>query len=271
MVDKNLSASLKLVFGDEGGYVNVKTDRGGPTKYGITAVTLGAYRNLNRAATASEVSHLSMTEAEAIYRSSYWAQCGANLLPSGLDYSVFDFAVNSGPARAVKVLQQLVGAGVDGTVGAITLQKVNSYAGGVTKLIRDYADARMAFLRTLGGSKGFGPNGRGWTIRVTGVDPKGVFKPTLGVVGNSLVLANGDGDGKPRSTPSNGAKAYKASTGIVGVMKDPEARAFGTAALTTLSAVGVGSGPLQWALAALVVAAVVAGMVLLVRRVRRDD
>lgn len=41
---QNLEKSLELIFGHEGGYVNVKTDRGGPTKFGITYRTLGNWQ-----------------------------------------------------------------------------------------------------------------------------------------------------------------------------------------------------------------------------------
>ena len=42
-------------------------------------------------------------------------------LPAGLDYAVYDFAVNSGPSRAVKFLQELLGANIikDGVMGNI--------------------------------------------------------------------------------------------------------------------------------------------------------
>nr|WP_318283108.1 MULTISPECIES: glycosyl hydrolase 108 family protein [unclassified Ochrobactrum] len=43
MARQNLEPSLKLLFGDEGGYSNRATDSGGPTKYGITHKTLAAH------------------------------------------------------------------------------------------------------------------------------------------------------------------------------------------------------------------------------------
>lgn len=190
----NLDDSLELMFGHEGGYVNAKTDAGGPTKYGITHRTLAAYLGL-ASVPASRVKSMTIEEAEAIYRKNYWPQSGGDLLPSGLDYAAFDFGVNSGPPRAVKTLQQVLGftgRDVDGWIGAETMKRVEAYPGGTAKLIRDYCAARMDFLRSLKNPKtGFPVNGRGWTIRVTGVDPKGEWKPVPGVIGNALAMAAG--------------------------------------------------------------------------------
>lgn len=111
------------MFGHEGGYSNVSTDRGGPTKCGVTHTTLASHRGV-KSVTAAQVKAISREEAEDIYRRSYWTQSGGELLPPGLDYAVFDFGVNSGPARAVKTLQKVVGVREDGQVGEQTLAAV---------------------------------------------------------------------------------------------------------------------------------------------------
>ena len=43
---------------------------------------------------------------------------------TGVDLMVFDMAVNSGPGRAGKILQRVVGATVDGGIGPQTLGMV---------------------------------------------------------------------------------------------------------------------------------------------------
>ncbi len=48
MARETLPVALDLMFGHEGGYSNVKTDRGGPTKYGVTHTTLAARRGERR-------------------------------------------------------------------------------------------------------------------------------------------------------------------------------------------------------------------------------
>ena len=190
MARETLPTALKLMFGHEGGYSNVKTDSGGPTKFGVTHKTLAAHRGVP-SVTAEQVKAMTLEEATDIYRTGYWTQSGGDLLPRGLDYAAFDFGVNSGPARAVKVLQELVGVPADGNAGPQTLAAVERYEGGVSKLITDYCGARMDYLRSLTNKKtGFPVNGRGWTIRVTGKDPKGQYAPVAGVVGNARKLTN---------------------------------------------------------------------------------
>ena len=189
MARENLDDSLELMFGHEGGYVNVATDKGGPTKFGITHRTLAAHRGVPRVS-AEQVRAMNIAEARDIYIESYWSQSGADQLPAGLDYAVFDFGVNSGPPTAVKRLQKIVGTAQDGWVGPETVRAVAAYPGGLQQLIRDYCDERMRYLRSLKhGKTGFPVNGRGWTIRVTGIDPEGKWKSVPGVVGNALAMA----------------------------------------------------------------------------------
>jgi lysozyme family protein len=78
---------------------------------------------------------------------------------------VFDFAVNSGPGRAVKVLQRLVGTLPDGFIGPQTLRILAEKD--LKQVIADYNAARLAFLQEL---PAFTTFGKGWTTRVTAVN-----------------------------------------------------------------------------------------------------
>lgn len=218
---ETLPKALALMFGHEGGYVNAATDRGGPTKYGITHRTLAAHRGVG-SVSAAQVKALTLAEAEDIYRKSYWGQSGGDVLPAGLDYAAFDFGVNSGPSRAVKVLQQVIGSTADGKIGPATLAAVGSYPGGTVKLIRDYCAARMAYLKSLTSrSTGFPVNGRGWTIRVTGVDPEGKWASRPGVVGHAVEMAMSGSGSAPRqgvSTPSSTPPKPNAPSGPTSII-----------------------------------------------------
>lgn len=270
MARATLPTALKLVFGHEGGYSNVKSDKGGPTKFGITHRTLAAHRGVT-SVTAEQVKALTLEEATDIYERSYWPQAGGDLLPPGLDYAAFDFGVNSGPSRAVKALQSVVGVRQDGVVGAQTLDAVRKYPGGVSAVIRAYCDERMRFLRTLGGKQGFSANGRGWTIRVTGKDPKRQWKDVPGVVGNALKLASDAGAVIPPSpSPEGTAKADGSHTSIVEAIKRPDAWGPLTGLVTAGGAMTAGSGPFQWALALAMVALVSVGVYFVVHRIRSE-
>lgn len=269
---ENLEPSLKLLFGHEGGYVNAKTDRGGPTKYGITHKTLAAHRGV-KSVTAEEVKALTLGEAATIYRGSYWGPSGGDVLPSGLDYAAFDFGVNSGPQRAVKTLQKVLKVKQDGWIGEGTLAAVEAYPGGTRQLIRDYCDARMAYLESLKGPQGFRANGRGWTIRVTGKDPKGEWKSQPGVIGHALNMASNIEP--PAQTiaaaPAPGSTA-KAEPGKMDAFMKPEVvlPAAGTVA-TAAAPLAMGSTAIQWAIAIGIVVLVGLGAFFIYRRIRASS
>lgn len=267
MARETLPTALALMFGHEGGYVDAKTDRGGPTKYGITHKTLAAHRGVPTV-TAAQVKALTLKEAEEIYRRSYWTQSGGDLLPAGLDYAAFDFGVNSGPARAVKSLQKVVGVAQDGIVGGQTLAAVDRYPGGVQALIKAYCDERMRFLRSLGGAQGFSANGRGWTRRVTGKDPAGKLKDELGVVGHALNMAKGAVTPSVIPSPVGGGKANPADRSVTDIVKQEPSLV--VSLLSALGAFAAGAGPVQWALAAAVVAGIGYGLYRLVQRERSN-
>lgn len=160
----NLAQTIKLVFGDEGGYSNHPKDPGGATKYGITAATLGSWRKLGRRATPAEVQALTLAEATQILDRQYAQPIRYPELPAGLDYAVFDYAVNSGPAQAAKTLQRILGVDADGVIGAQTLEAIATDS--ADDLINDLCDARLKFLRSLSTWSTFGD---GWSNRVASV------------------------------------------------------------------------------------------------------
>ncbi|WP_165190730.1 glycoside hydrolase family 108 protein [Caulobacter soli] len=102
----------------EGGYVNHANDKGGATNFGVTAATLGAWRNLGRKATSDEVRDMSRSEAIAIYKDRYITQPGFGVITDGnLKMIVIDCAVLYGPRRATIWLQTALGVSADGAIG----------------------------------------------------------------------------------------------------------------------------------------------------------
>lgn len=168
----------------EGGYVNHPRDPGGATDRGITQRTYDAYcdrHGLKR----QPVRGIGKATAEEILASQYFAPVRFDDLPSGLDYAVADYAVNSGVSRAAKALQRIVGVTPDGVIGEITLAAV---AGRDTAdLIVALCEERMRFLRRL---PTWGTFGKGWTARVMGTQP-GVQAGDIGVIDRAVRLAGG--------------------------------------------------------------------------------
>lgn len=161
-MNENFDTSLAAVLAHEGGYSNHPEDNGGPTNLGIT---LASYRKwVARDGNIDDLRGLTKGQAAKVYRGAYWNAISASDLPSGIDYAVFDFAVNSGPARAAKALQRIVGATVDGKIGPATLAAVK--LSDPAKVITQLCDNRLAWLKTLSDWETFG---RGWERRVVSV------------------------------------------------------------------------------------------------------
>jgi len=168
---------LPRVLVHEGGNDDDPRDPGGRTSRGITAERWAEWRQTHPGLPA-DVWQAPQAVVEAIYREKYWDVMECDKLPVGVDYAVFDFGVNSGPARSAKFLQEIVGADVDGEIGPETLGKTRD--ANPSSVINELCDDRMAFLRGL---STWGTFGRGWTNRVTGVraaalaDAKGTPAP----------------------------------------------------------------------------------------------
>ena len=136
----------------------------------MKGVTLETYRTFrkNPHITKEELRNISDTEIATIYKKRYWDACRADELVSGVDYCVFDVAVNSGPGRAIKFLQSCVGVPSDGGFGPTTFAAVSQFKGESAKdLIKDYCTKRLEFLQSL---KTYDTFGRGWKRRVEEVE-----------------------------------------------------------------------------------------------------
>ena len=160
-MNNNFEKALALVLEHEGGYVNHPKDPGDATNRGVTQAVYDAYRKM-RGRGRQSVKFITDEELRAIYKFQYWDKVQGDFLPSGLDYAVFDFAVNSGVSRAAKYLQAVIGVAQDGQIGARTLAAITS----PTSTINALLDRRVGFLRNL---KTFMTFGKGWTRRVQGV------------------------------------------------------------------------------------------------------
>lgn len=156
----NFAPSLAAVLIHEGGYVLNSHDPGGATCKGVTQKVYDDWRS-ERGETKISVRNISQCEVEAIYRHLYWDPIRGDDLPSGVDYCVFDFAVNSGTNRAARFLQRVVGATEDGKIGPNTIEKAKSQAAG--PLIEALCDLRLSFMKSLKTWQFFG---RGWGKRV---------------------------------------------------------------------------------------------------------
>ena len=171
---ENFEHALHLVLQHEGGFVNHPQDPGGATNKGITLRTYEDFLTPEGVVPESyviTVDHLRDihdSEVEEIYKTMYWDKIWGDKLPHGLDIALFDFAVNSGPARAVKELQKIFWeCKTDGIMGPETFQNVEGAKDQpdtptVNSTLALLSEKRTKFLRTL---KHYEHFGRGWEKR----------------------------------------------------------------------------------------------------------
>ena len=108
---------IPIILANEGGLSDNVNDKGGLTKYGISQK---AYPNL-------DIRNLTKDNAGAIYKRDYYDRCMCDLIEDELlSLHLFDFAVNAGVVRAVKLLQIILAAYPDGIMGKQTITAANA-------------------------------------------------------------------------------------------------------------------------------------------------
>jgi lysozyme family protein len=110
---------------------------------------------------------LTPEKVEPLYKKKYFDAVRGDELPMGLDYLMFDFAVNAGAGRAIKTLQTAVGVTPDGGFGPMTMAAVQAVD--PVDLIERFSQAKEDFYRSL---TTFSTFGKGWLNRVAQVKVK---------------------------------------------------------------------------------------------------
>jgi lysozyme family protein len=158
-VNTNFEKSLAELLKHEGGFVNHPSDPGGATNLGVTQAVWEDW--IDRTVSEENMKALTPAKVAPLYKELYWDRVKGDKLPSGVDYCVFDAAVNSGVSRAAKWLQTTVAAVPDGAIGEQTLKLV--LLTNPQMLIDKYSANRLAFLQRLETWPTFG---KGWERRV---------------------------------------------------------------------------------------------------------
>ena len=105
------------------------------------------HRPTTSAALKAELKAIPPATVRRIYRDRYWLPASCPELPAPLALFHFDAAVNHGLAGAARMLQEAVGADVDGEIGPETLAKAASRP--VAQSLARYADVRRRQYRSL--------------------------------------------------------------------------------------------------------------------------
>ncbi|MCI0467852.1 MAG: hypothetical protein L0Y57_12745 [Beijerinckiaceae bacterium] len=145
MSAKNFPACLAFTLKYEGGKSNDPRDPGGRTNQGVTQATYDKFRKY-RGLPLCDVYDLPAAERDAIYREGYWVKVAGDALRDGEDLVVWDFAVNSGPKRALDIWR-----------------RCGASKAPVDDIIRNVCASRLSFLRAL---RTWAYFGKGWGKRV---------------------------------------------------------------------------------------------------------
>jgi lysozyme family protein len=164
-MQSNWKQAFDMMLKSEGGYVNHPSDPGGMTNLGVTKRVWEEW--VGRESNEKEMRSLTPEMVEPLYKRKFWDACKCDDMPAGIDYLVFDFAVNAGVGRSAKILQTAVGVPADGGIGPVTLAAVK--AQDPVELVEKFSQAKEAFYRSLNTFETFG---KGWLNRVAAVKIK---------------------------------------------------------------------------------------------------
>ena len=144
-MQSNWEKSFDEVMRSEGGYVltGIYGDLGGQTYAGIA-------RNPNPNWEGWELVDKGVMPEIPMVKNFYkkiWNTVKGDDLPSGVDYLVYDFAVNAGAGQSAKFLQRAVGVPDDGGIGPITLAAVKGKD--AKELIDAFTEQKEAFYNLI--------------------------------------------------------------------------------------------------------------------------
>lgn len=163
---------IPIVLRNEGGFQDIESDPGNwvggyktgelvGTKYGISARFWG---------NNYDIPNLTQEEAAKIYYKHYYKPMNLEGISNdSLVLQVFDMGVNAGKRLAIRRLQKLIGASVDGYCGSETWSMANDYNKNTGRdIVEDYKHDRKVYYEWLADRRPnvYGSWVRGWKRRV---------------------------------------------------------------------------------------------------------
>lgn len=150
----------------EGGFANLKYDKGGPTKWGVTIAT---FRSVyGRLKTVEDLKNMTEEQWWHIYKVYFWDKWRADdIKDQSIANILVDWVWASGPAT-IKKIQKMLGVAVDGVVGPKTIAAVNGYRGGQKALFNSIVARRRLYINTIAvGTQARFKNG--WSNRLSAI------------------------------------------------------------------------------------------------------
>jgi len=166
----NWDKSFDMVIAHEGGFTNDERDPGnklpdgrkGSTMLGCTQANWEKY--IGHEVTQDDMKALKKEDVKPLYKRDYWDAVKGDDLPIGVDYAVFDFAINAGPSVARKMIQKALGVTADGAIGPATMKAIQE--ANDKDLLDKFSHSKEAFYKSL---PTFQTYGKGWLKRVADV------------------------------------------------------------------------------------------------------
>ena len=159
---KNFDNCMEMLLHHEGGFTSDKRDsgnaNGGSTNLGVTSRVWADWTGAS--AGHDVMKSLTPEDVKPLYKHNYWDRVKGDNLASGLDWALFDWAVNSGSGRAARSIQRIVGVEADGGIGPMTLTAIGDFD--VKHLLDKLHYSRQSFYESLDDFQYFG---NGWSRR----------------------------------------------------------------------------------------------------------
>lgn len=169
----NVEMIMDWVFTHEGGYAERPEEPGGAVNMGISFTAYkDAWKRLKKpgeptwadlkAMPRGNVTDDRPMDAEDIYAYSFFAPISFDVLPSGVDYAMYDLVVNSGVGGGIRALRRKWN--MNPKLGKMDAQLLWALkARDSVKVIDDICDARLSLMK---GSKNWAKFEGNWTRRV---------------------------------------------------------------------------------------------------------
>lgn len=135
MISENFRKALQIVLKHEGNFCDLKEDKGGATKYGISLRLLksqGIDIDLDGHINVDDIKKLTPENAEEIYHRLWWEKYDYDKIKNfRIASRIFDLAVNMGAIQAHKLVQRAINSvstqkvRIDGIFGIKTFNSIN--------------------------------------------------------------------------------------------------------------------------------------------------
>lgn len=160
----NSDVIVPFILKWEGGYCDIKGDRGGATNKGVT---LRVFQSVyGQSKTKDDLKRITDAQWSYIFKKLYWDKCKcSDIKDQSVANMLVDYAWMSGVSRAIKDIQSITGATADGIAGSKTIAAINAVKPDI--LFEKLRSKRLLFYNNIVKSN---PSQykflKGWTNRV---------------------------------------------------------------------------------------------------------